>query len=124
MRQSYINILVSVLIFFSGFPVQAQLEFESALSKLGTQYPQEKIYMQIDKSIYNPGEKIWFKAYIFSDGFPSLISKTLYTELLDEKGKQLQRIIIPVVFSGAAAQFDLPVSLTSPVVYIRAPYLQ
>ncbi|MDQ6609436.1 MAG: hypothetical protein M3Y85_06420, partial [Bacteroidota bacterium] len=28
--------------------------------------PQEKIYMQFDKSYYNPGETIWFKAYLFS----------------------------------------------------------
>ena len=27
--------------------------------------PQEKVYVHFDKDYYNPGETIWFKAYIF-----------------------------------------------------------
>lgn len=120
MRQYYFKTFLAVSILISGLSLKGQQQFDSALSKLGSQYPQEKIYMQFDKALYNPGEKIWFKAYIFADGFPSLISKTLYTELVDEKGNIIQRLITPVIFSGSAAQFDLPLSLASPVVYIRA----
>ncbi|MGB8194822.1 MAG: hypothetical protein WCF67_23005, partial [Chitinophagaceae bacterium] len=94
--------------------------FDSLLNVLDTRYPQEKIYVHFDRSLYSPGETIWFKAYLFSGIFPSLISKTVYTELVDEQGKVLQRKTAPVLASSAAAAFDLPADLKSPMVYVRA----
>jgi hypothetical protein len=49
-----------LLIIFS--PVQAQ-RFDTLLTRLDAEYPQEKLYCQFDKAVYNPGETIWFKAY-------------------------------------------------------------
>ncbi|RYZ48707.1 MAG: hypothetical protein EOO14_21750, partial [Chitinophagaceae bacterium] len=34
--------------------------------------PQEKVYVHFDKSHYNPGETIWFKAYLFTGNQPSV----------------------------------------------------
>jgi hypothetical protein len=97
----------------------AQL-FDSALRKLDAQYPQEKLYLQFDKSAYNPGETIWFKAYLFAANYPSEISRTVYAELVDEQGKVLQRKSAPVFRYGAAAAFDLPADLMGNTVYVRA----
>ena len=94
--------------------------FDSILSKLDNEYKQEKLYLHFDRSVYNAGETIWFKAYLFTGNYPSLISKTIYAELLDDKGKVLERRTAPVLASSAAAAFDIPSNLTSPVVYIRA----
>ena len=66
--------------------VEAQ-PYDSILVKLYNKYPQEKLYLHFDRSGYNPGETIWFKAYLFDGLFPSDMSKTLYAELLDEQGK-------------------------------------
>lgn len=100
---------------------RAQVQpYDSLLNMLDTRYPQEKLYLHFDKSYYNPGETIWFKAYLFSANMPSQISKTLYAELIDEKGKVLERKVAPVVVSGAAAAFDLPPDLSSSTVYVRA----
>lgn len=101
---------------FSG--VQAQ--YDSVLNILDTRYPQEKLYLHFDKSYYNPGETIWFKSYIFSANTPSLISKTVYADLIDEKGNVIDRKIAPVVMSSAAASFDLPTNLSASTVYVRA----
>jgi hypothetical protein len=98
--------------------VHAQ-RFDSVLNVLDTRYPQEKVHVHFDKSIYSPGETIWLKAYLFSGSFPSLISKTVYAELLDDQGKLLKRKTAPIVLSGAAASFDLPYTLTSSLVYVR-----
>src|SRR5688572_18561403 len=85
--------------------------FDSALNELDSKYPQEKLYLHFDRSIYNPGETIWFKAYLFSGAYPSPFSKTVYAELLDEQGKLLQRRSAPIIQGGAAAAFDLPEDL-------------
>src|SRR5437773_9273981 len=112
---------ISFLIFGLFFSVLLHAQnFDSVLNKLDQEYPQEKIYMHFDRSVYNPGETIWFKAYLFSGIDLSLISKTLYTELLDEQGKLLQRKISPVLEATAASSFDLPANLSGSVVYVRA----
>ena len=93
---------------------------DSVMNVLGTKYPQEKIYIQYDRPYYNPGETIWFKTYLISDNLPSTISKTVYAELINEKGTILQKKIMPVIESGAASFFDLPDSLAASVVFVRA----
>ena len=94
--------------------------YDSTLLKLYNKYPQEKLYLHFDRAGYNPGETIWFKAYLFDGLFPSDMSKTLYAELLDEQGKVMERKTAPFVLSGAAAAFDLPTDIKSSVVYVRA----
>jgi len=101
-----------------AFRLNAQ-KLDSLLNILETQYPQERIYVHYDKSYYNPGETIWFKAYLFSGSFPSGISTTMYAELITDKGKMLSRKIMPVLGATAASGFDLPDSLKSSLVYIR-----
>jgi hypothetical protein len=111
-----IVLLIIALLFLSTSYAQ---KYDSVLQILDSRYPQEKVYLHYDKSFYNPGETIWFKAYLFMANVPSQISKTLYADLLDENGKVIERRTAPVVMSSASAAFDLPASLTSPVVYVR-----
>src|SRR5438105_3857799 len=94
--------------------------FDSILNRLDTEYPQEKLYLQFDRSVYNAGETIWFKAYLFAGNSLSLISKTMYAELIDEKGKILQRVTAPVLKSSAASSFDIPVNIEGDVLFVRA----
>lgn len=110
-----IFVFIAVLLFSNSF---AQ-KYDSVLQVLDSRYPQEKVYLHYDKSFYNPGETIWFKAYLFTSNLPSQISKTLYADLLDENGKIIERKSAPVVMSSASAAFDLSAKLTSPTVYVR-----
>ena len=111
---------LSLLILITGSFSAIQAQYDTVLNILDTRFPQEKLYLHFDKSYYNPGETIWFKTYIFSANVPSLISKTMYADLVDEKGKVIDRKIAPVVMSSAAASFDLPANLASSTVYVRA----
>ncbi len=111
--------LPSLFLFVANNFIYAQ-RFDSLLNEAAEKYAQEKIYLHFDRSCYNPGETIWFKGYLTSNNLPSRISSTVYAELIDEKATVLQRKIIPVIESGAAASFDLPDTIRSPLLYIRA----
>jgi len=93
--------------------------YDSLLTELNTKYPQEKTYLQLDKSYYSPGETIWFKAYIRTDVPGSQISSSLYAEMLNENGNVLDRKTMPILFGGAASSFLLPDTVKSAKVYIR-----
>lgn len=115
--------LMKSIFFFIVFLISLSLHaqrFDSVLNVLDTRFPQEKIHVHFDKSLYSPGETIWLKAYLFTGSFPSLISKTVYAELLDEQGKLIDRKTAPVLLAGAEAAFDLPYDLKSSTVYVRA----
>ncbi|HUQ67196.1 MAG TPA: hypothetical protein VM101_13625 [Flavitalea sp.] len=114
------GIIFSLLILISAFFSEVYAQYDTVLNILDTRYPQEKLYLHFDRPYYNAGETIWFKSYIFSANMPSLISKTVYADLVDEKGNIIDRKIAPVVMSSAAASFDLPSNLSSSTVYIRA----
>ena len=110
---------LAVFFLLSCLTLQAQ-RFDSALLKLDRDYKQEKMYLHFDRSAYTPGETIWFKAYLFAGNYPSLVSKTMYAELVDAKGKVLERKSLPVIVSGAAGFFDIPINLNSSNLYVRA----
>ena len=80
----------------------------------------EKIYVHFDKDYYNPGETIWYKAYLFSGDEISETSKNFYAELLDEKGVVISQKTAPIYFAGSAGSFDLDSGFSKPVVYFRA----
>jgi hypothetical protein len=113
------KVFLFVYFIIAGHSSFAQ-RLDSLLNELDTKYPQEKIYIQYDRPYYNPGETIWFKAYLSSDNTGSSISKTVYAELIDEKGFILQKKIMPVIESGAASYFELPDSLHNNLLYVRA----
>lgn len=81
--------------------------------------PQEKVYVQFDKSYYNPGETIWYKAYFFTGNEPSDVSKNFYAELVDGQGNVLLQKASPIRFSGAAGSFDLDSNFSKAAVYFR-----
>jgi hypothetical protein len=117
--KKYSSLLLLLFLSIASSNLYAQ-HFDSLLNELDTKYPQEKVYLQFDRSYYNPGETVWFKAYLTSDNLPSAISKTLYAELLDAKGTVLQRKTMPVVQASGASSFDLPDTIHSSTLYVRA----
>ena len=58
-----------------------------ALSVNGQILSEELIYFQTDKGIYETGEDLWFKSYVFDRGNLTLSdrSRTLFVEMLDDK---------------------------------------
>ncbi|HEV7331456.1 MAG TPA: hypothetical protein VGN63_10500 [Flavisolibacter sp.] len=81
--------------------------------------PQEKVSVHFDKSHYNPGETIWFKAYLFTGNQPSVDSKNFYAELVDEQGNVLQQKTAPIAFASANSHFDIDSNFTKTAVFFR-----
>jgi hypothetical protein len=98
-------LIAACLLFYSATNAQSILK---SLDHYNSNYPEEKIHVHFDKSVYNHGESVWFKAYITSQNFPSQISTNFYAELLDANGKLLERKAFPVYEATAAGSFELP----------------
>ena len=78
----------------------------------------EKIHVHFDKDIYLPGETVWFKAYIFEFGKPS-VSTNLYAGWYNKEGKLLQEKRLAVFTGTANGDFAIPDSAPSPVYQLR-----
>ena len=60
------------------------INIKSSLDRFYSKYPQQKVYLHLNKSSYVAGENIWFKAYVV-DGInhlPDTLSSNLYIELI------------------------------------------
>jgi len=84
---------------------------DSVINNYFEQYPQQKAYVQFDKSFYRAGETVWFKAYLLQSGLAVTSSKNFYAELLDNNGVVLQRKVYPLVAASAGGHIDLPANL-------------
>jgi hypothetical protein len=88
--------LFIVLTMYCFLPVWAQtysprqIELAEQLHLLAKNAPPELAYIQTSKDIYETGEDLWFKVYLLESQYlmPSLLSKTLYLQLLNENTKK------------------------------------
>ncbi|WP_192822631.1 MG2 domain-containing protein [Rufibacter sp. LB8] len=74
---------------------------EKILAKLSfweKNFPQEKVYLHLDKPYYAAGDDIWFKAYLVNgpDNTPSQVSNVLYVELLNPQDSVYRRLVVDV----------------------------
>ncbi len=116
---NWTRFLSLIMVLFAAGSLQAQ-PIDSLLSKLESGYPQEKLYLHYDKNAYNPGETIFFKSYLMASNMLSNISKNVYAELIDTKGKVIDRRITPIIVGGSAAALDIPTDYNDSVIYVRA----
>lgn len=115
----YPILLMASIVIATGHIAKAQRP-DSILNIAETGFPQEKVYLQTDKNVYAGGETVWFKAYLTADNAPAPYSKTVYAELITDKGAVLQRRTMPVILSGASSDFILPDSLADTRLFLRA----
>ncbi|MES2776801.1 MAG: hypothetical protein V4722_21660 [Bacteroidota bacterium] len=118
-KQFFTSLIIFIAFFSVGYYGHAQ-NMDSLITIQREADPQEKIYVHFDKNYYNPGETIWFKAYVFAGMDPSEASRNFYAELLDESGSIIDRKTAPVTGSSASGSFDLPEKLNKPLLYFRA----
>lgn len=112
-------ILVSFLVASIGV-CKAQSGLDTLLTNHRAQDVREKIHIHFDKGLYNPGETIWFKAYLSSGSRRSEYSTTLYTEILNDSGKVLSKKTSPIVFSGSSSHFEIPQNYNRQSLIFRA----
>ncbi|MFT4664377.1 MAG: protocatechuate 3,4-dioxygenase beta subunit [Polaribacter sp.] len=77
--------------FVSSDPFVEKLMLQ--LQKYNNHFSEEKVYLQLDRSFYQPNDYIWYSAWILNanslraDG----VSEKLYVELIDPKGAVMEK---------------------------------
>jgi hypothetical protein len=84
---------------------------DSSVSVYSNNYEQEKIHIHFDKDAYLPGETVWMKAYLLSESKPSYISKNIYFDWTDVRGRLLLHCVAPVTGGTASSSFVIPDNL-------------
>lgn len=115
----YHRFVIFVLGFLSCFTVRAQNSFQ-LLTEWKQRYPSEKIYFHLDRSNYQPGDTVWFKAYLSHDQLPDTLSTALYTQLWTSSGKMVSEQVWPILFGTSHGQFELPDSTVAGEYMIKA----
>jgi len=120
-----IKTTTAILVFQLSVFLAAAQKTDNALETLLKNHPVEKLYIHYDKDYYVPGETVWFKAYLLSDGKPSGISNHFYLQLTDASGKVIINQHYPVMGAVVKGSIPLPDTLTQGNYYVRAltPYM-
>jgi hypothetical protein len=85
-----------------------QDKITQALEQYSKRFPQEKVYLHLDKDYYAAGETMWFKAYVLLQGQPSLSATNLYIELVDKAGTVVNKKLISVGGATGSGAIELP----------------
>jgi hypothetical protein len=82
----------------------------------------EKVYLQLDRACYYPGDDIWFKAYLInaSSGLLSGFSSNLHVEIISPELEVIESRIVKIRGGLANGDFHLKDSLKSGRYRIRA----
>jgi hypothetical protein len=100
--------------FFPPFQKQSNItELSEKILKMTESYvndfPEEKVFVHLDKSTYAAGDMIWFSVYVTagSPDLPSPLSKTVYVDLLDNRGNLLQQRTVKIDEGQGNGDFKL-----------------
>ncbi len=96
---------ISLLLF--AFTASAQ-QPESLLGGGDKDFPLEKIYIHTDKPNYTSGDTIWFKAFLMADEKPSMLSSTIAVMLVNDSGRSISKLLLPVTNGGAEGSVTVP----------------
>ena len=79
---------MALLAGFSNIDDKFIIELSARLENFNKAFPREKIYLQLDRTVFQPGEDLWFKGYILDHISlrPIERSKTLFVEVVGENG--------------------------------------
>ncbi|MGZ4037543.1 MAG: MG2 domain-containing protein, partial [Bacteroidia bacterium] len=110
----------------SYFQEMMENDMIRSLKKKLTEYnehlPEDRVYLQLDKPFYEPGDDIWFSAYV-RDGLsmkPSSKSDIVHIELISPKGTIEKKINIIARNGKAAGDFSIDKEALGGMYKIRA----
>ncbi|WP_018339646.1 hypothetical protein [Butyricimonas synergistica] len=107
----FVGIILLVCAFKELSPFEKQLlgNLTAQLREL----QQEKLYLHTDKSVYNVGEKIWFRGYlVHAAGLqPMVYSRYAYVDLVDRRDSVIRRIKVVERDSCFYGQVNIPKDL-------------
>jgi hypothetical protein len=82
----------------------------------------ETLYLHLDRSLYQPGETIWWSAYLRDANTlqVSQQSQVIYVELIDGKGAIVYKKTYSTYYGNASGEFDLPPNIAGGLYKIKA----
>jgi hypothetical protein len=99
------------------FPEDKDQDFLDKTEIYHAKFPQEKIYLHLDRSSYWTNDDIWFKAYLKDSPIPGC---NLIVELLNSSGTIVQKKLLWAENGLAYGDFHASDTLSSGVYQIRA----
>jgi alpha-2-macroglobulin-like protein len=119
-------ITFAVFVSVSGFRIAEDPMFLKTLKESIKQYnenfPEEKVYVQLDKPFYKPGEDVWLNVFVLNSNThkPTQVSDIVYVELIDPKGNVASKLDLVVREGTAYGDFSLTSSAPGGMYQIRA----
>ena len=96
-------------------------KIKSALNNYVAHYKNEKVFVQLDKTIYKPTEAVWFNVFVRNSySFTASISEIVYVELIAPNGKTLKTLTLLAKDGMAAGDFQLTESYKGGLYKIKA----
>lgn len=118
--KSFLIIIIILLIQLTSKSQNVIDKLNASLDTLDKNYPLEKIFVHTDRSIYNTEQTIWFKAYTIMDGLPSILSRIIYIELVNQTGIIIEKRMLPLNNGSAYGDIFLNKELPSGTYTINA----
>jgi hypothetical protein len=82
---------------------------------------QEKVYVQTDRTLFKPGDNIWFNAVVCNaQNYLSTRSCEIFVELLNPKGEVIQSRILKNIVGCTEGHFFLPSNYVGGIYKLRA----
>ncbi len=87
-----------------------------------SKYPQQKVYLQLDRDEYETGSTIWYKAYVLNDTDkkPETRSKNLYIELISPTKEVFMHRLLKIENGTANGDFPVLDTIATGMYCIRA----
>ncbi len=109
--------------------IYAQVDDNSQIKKIKDKFgnfysntAQQKVFLHINKSSYNTGEIIWFKAYLLNavNHIPDTISTNLYVEILNKNKRLIDKKLLKLKNGFTNGDFYFSDTIESGEYQIRA----
>jgi hypothetical protein len=112
------QLCLSTFIFLIFVPALAQQNPQAKnvlenLQRLEISYPQQNVFLHLDRHEYVAGENIWFKAYLVNaiNHMPDTMSSSLNVELFNVQGQSVALLLVRMQDGLGYGQIFLPDSL-------------
>ena len=118
----YPSILLVLLVTYTSFGQMDRLgDLRNAHAKFFSR-ERENFHLHLNKTVYIPGEKIWFKAYVLDQNTqrPSLITSNLNVGLYDKNGTEIRKKLVLVEEGTGYGEFAIDSVLTDSIYYLKA----
>jgi len=119
MPKALFTLLFIISTFMAGAQSTVPEKIVAALDSFSFSRPQEKAYVQTDRNEYIAGETIWFKTYVLLNERPTILSRVVYTDLLDASGRIVEKNMLKLSKGTAGGSMYLKPELAPGNYYLR-----